>query len=390
MKSKLKKKDPSHTILIVDDVARNIQILGNILSSNGFQIAYAQSGKQALSIAKMQKFDLILLDIMMPEMDGYEVCEKLKSNKKTSEIPIIFLTAKADMDSIVKGFETGGQDYITKPFNSAELLARVKTHILLKEQKILLKQTNEILEQKVEERTSQLKRANTLLEKFDRTKSDFLSIISHELRTPLNGVIGLTKLLDDSPLDESQQEYINHLKEVSERLVRFSDVALLITSLKINKYQPDFLSVSINHLVESGIKEFKHLHEDSNLIINFSNNETKPLIFADSDLVRQCCILIIENAAKFAGEERPLDISVITTETKVTIEFKDYGPGFSEDAVNHLFELFGAGDILHIEGSGLSLAAVNLIMNMHNGRVEGVNGEESGAVVKLHFDLFKD
>lgn len=390
MKSKLKKKDSSHTILIVDDVARNIQILGNILSSNGFQIAYAQSGKQALSIAKMQKFDLILLDIMMPEMNGYEVCEKLKSNKKTSEIPIIFLTAKADMDSIVKGFETGGQDYITKPFNSAELLARVKTHILLKEQKILLKQTNEILEQKVEERTSQLKRANTLLEKFDRTKSDFLSIISHELRTPLNGVIGLTKLLDDSPLDESQQEYINHLKEVSERLVRFSDVALLITSLKINKYQPDFLSVSINHLVESGIKEFKHLHEDSNLIINFSNNETKPLIFADSDLVRQCCILIIENAAKFAGEERPLDISVITTETKVTIEFKDYGPGFSEDAVNHLFELFGAGDILHIEGSGLSLAAVNLIMNMHNGRVEGVNGEESGAVVKLHFDLFKD
>lgn len=390
MKSKLKKKDSSHTILIVDDVARNIQILGNILSSNGFQIAYAQSGKQALSIAKMQKFDLILLDIMMPEMNGYEVCEKLKSNKKTSEIPIIFLTAKADMDSIVKGFETGGQDYITKPFNSAELLARVKTHILFKEQKILLKQTNEILEQKVEERTSQLKRANTLLEKFDRTKSDFLSIISHELRTPLNGVIGLTKLLDDSPLDESQQEYINHLKEVSERLVRFSDVALLITSLKINKYQPDFLSVSINHLVESGIKEFKHLHEDSNLIINFSNNETKPLIFADSDLVRQCCILIIENAAKFAGEESPLDILVITTETKVTIEFKDYGPGFSEDAVNHLFELFGAGDILHIEGSGLSLAAVNLIMNMHNGRVEGVNGEESGAVVKLHFDLFKD
>lgn len=390
MKSKLKKKDSSHTILIVDDVARNIQILGNILSSNGFQIAYAQSGKQALSIAKMQKFDLILLDIMMPEMNGYEVCEKLKSNKKTSEIPIIFLTAKADMDSIVKGFETGGQDYITKPFNSAELLARVKTHILLKEQKILLKQTNEILEQRVEERTSQLKRANTLLEKFDRTKSDFLSIISHELRTPLNGVIGLTKLLDDSPLDESQQEYINHLKEVSERLVRFSDVALLITSLKINKYQPDFLSVSINHLVESGIKEYKHLHEDSNLIINFSNNETKPLIFADSDLVRQCCILIIENAAKFAGEESPLDISVITTETKVTVEFKDYGPGFSEDAVNHLFELFGAGDILHIEGSGLSLAAVNLIMNMHNGNVEGTNGQESGAVVKLHFDLFKD
>lgn len=384
------KKESVHTILIVDDVARNIQILGNILSSNGFQIAYAQSGKQALNIAKMQEFDLILLDIMMPEMDGYEVCERLKSNKKTAEIPIIFLTAKADMDSIVKGFDTGGQDYITKPFNSAELLARVNTHILLKEQKILLKQTNLILEQKVEERTIQLRKANALLEKFDRTKSDFLSIISHELRTPLNGVIGLTSLLDDTSLDESQQEYINHLKEVSERLVRFSDIALLITSLKIDKYKPDFLAVSVNHLVESGIKEYKQLHEDSKLLIKFDENNDRPLIFADSDLIRQCCILIIENTVKYAGVERPLDISVITSKTRVTIEFNDYGPGFSEDAVNHLFELFGAGDILHVEGSGLSLAAVNLMMNFHNGKVEALNGKQSGAVVRLHFDLFKD
>lgn len=390
MESNLKKKGNTHTILIVDDVARNIQILGNILSSNGFQIAYAQSGKQALNIAKMQEFDLILLDIMMPEMDGYEVCEKLKSNKKTAEVPIIFLTAKADMDSIVKGFETGGQDYITKPFNSAELLARVNTHILLKEQKIQLQQANNVLEQKVEERTIQLKKANSLLEKFDKTKSDFLSIISHELRTPLNGVIGLTNLLDDTPLDESQQEYINHLKEVSERLVRFSDIALLITSLKIDKYQPDFLSVSVNHLVESGIKEYNRLYESNHLIVDFKKNDTKPLIFADSDLIRQCCILIIENAVKFAGIERPVGISILTTDTKVTIEFNDYGPGFSEEAVNHLFELFGPGDILHVEGSGLSLAAVKLIMDVHNGKVEAVNSKESGAVVRLHFDLFKD
>jgi len=390
MESNLKKKDTPHTILIVDDVARNIQILGNILSANDYQIAYAQSGKQALSIAKMQEFDLILLDIMMPEMDGYEVCEKLKSSKKTSEIPIIFLTAKADMDSIVKGFETGGQDYITKPFNSAELLARVNTHILLKEQKIQLRAANSLLEQKVEERTVQLKNANLLLEKFDRTKSDFLSIISHELRTPLNGVIGLTNLLDDTPLDESQQEYINHLKEVSERLVRFSDIALLITSLKIDKYKPDFLSVSVNHLVESGIVEYQNLHESCGLVVNFSKNDAKPLIFADSDLIRQCCILIIENAVKFAGVERPLDISVKTTENKVTIEFNDYGPGFSKDALNHLFELFGPGDILHIEGSGLSLAAIKLMMSVHNGKAEAVNSKNSGAVVRLHFDIFEE
>ncbi len=379
-----------HKILIVDDVARNIQILGNILSSNGFQIAYAQNGKEALRITKNQNFDLILLDIMMPEMNGYEVCTKLQEDDATAQIPIIFLTAKADMESIIKGFKTGGQDYITKPFNSAELLARVNTHILLREQKDKLKHVNIMLEQKVEERTAQLKKANKLLKKLDHTKNDFLSIISHELRSPLNGIIGLTDLLDQSPMDISQQEYVNHLKEVSERLVRFSDMALLITSLRIDKYQPDFLSVSVNHIVESGIVEFNKIHKEKQLNIKFSQNETRPLIFADSDLIRQCCILVLENSLKFAGKDRPIDIKVFTSESKVTIEIKDYGPGFSENALEHLFELFGAGDILHLEGTGLSLAAVKLIMNMHSGKVEVSNSDKGGAVVKLHFDLFKD
>ena len=390
MKVKSEKKKTAHKILIVDDVARNIQILGNILSSNGFQIAYAQSGKEALRITTKQDFDLILLDIMMPEMSGYEVCTKFKENKETSEVPIIFLTAKADMDSIIKGFETGGQDYITKPFNSAELMARVNTHILLRDQKKQLKQINKTLEQKVEERTVQLKKANKLLEKLDHTKNDFLSIISHELRTPLNGVIGLTDLLDNTPMAKSQQEYVNNLKEVSERLVRFSDLALLITSLKIEKYQPDFLPVSANHLVESGITEFNELNKNTGLKIRFSPNKVKPLIFADSDLIRQSCILIIENAAKFAGDDRPLDISVLTSANRVTIELKDYGPGFTTEALENLFELFSTGDMLHIEGTGLSLAAVKLIMEMHSGKVEALNNEEAGAIIKLHFDLFNE
>ncbi len=390
MENDSKKIKSAHKILIVDDVARNIQILGNILSSNGYQIAYAQNGKEALRITKNQNFDLILLDIMMPEMNGYEVCTKLQEDKATAQIPIIFLTAKADMESIIKGFKTGGQDYITKPFNSAELLARVNTHILLREQKDKLKHVNIMLEQKVEERTAQLKKANKLLKKLDHTKNDFLSIISHELRSPLNGIIGLTDLLDQSPMDISQQEYVNHLKEVSERLVRFSDMALLITSLRIDKYQPDFLSVSVNHIVESGILEFNKLHGSKKLNIKFSQNETRPLIFADSDLIRQCCILILENSLKFAGKDRPVDIKVFTSESRVIIEIKDYGPGFSENALEHLFELFGAGDILHLEGIGLSLAAVKLIMNMHSGKVEVSNGDGSGAIVKLHFDLFKD
>ncbi|MBU2554087.1 MAG: response regulator, partial [Bacteroidetes bacterium] len=125
----------SEKILIVDDISKNIQILGNILSQKAYDVAYAQSGIEALKLCDKQAFDLILLDIMMPGMDGYEVCEKLKKQKHTKDIPVIFLTAKAEMDSIIKGFEVGGQEYITKPFNSSELLARVQTHLLLQRQR---------------------------------------------------------------------------------------------------------------------------------------------------------------------------------------------------------------------------------------------------------------
>nr|NJM03058.1 response regulator [Desulfobacula sp.] len=119
-------------VLVVDDNPRNLQLLGKLLSDNGYEVGMGQSGPQALTFVKKNEPDLILLDIMMPEMDGYEVCRQLKSDFATRHIPIIFLTAKTESADIVKGFEAGGVDYVTKPFNSAELLARIKTHVEIK------------------------------------------------------------------------------------------------------------------------------------------------------------------------------------------------------------------------------------------------------------------
>jgi len=116
-------------ILAVDDKPQNLQFLGKLLSDNGYEVGMAQNGQQALNFVKKNEPDLILLDIMMPDIDGYEVCHKLKADFGTRHIPVIFLTAKTDADDIVKGFDAGGVDYVSKPFNSAELLARIKTHI---------------------------------------------------------------------------------------------------------------------------------------------------------------------------------------------------------------------------------------------------------------------
>ncbi len=119
-------------VLAVDDKPQNLQFLGKLLSDNGYDVGMAQSGQQALNFVIKDEPDLILLDIMMPEMDGYAVCKKLKSDFGTRHIPVIFLTAKTDTSDVVKGFQLGGVDYVTKPFNSAELLARIKTHIEVK------------------------------------------------------------------------------------------------------------------------------------------------------------------------------------------------------------------------------------------------------------------
>ena len=382
----MSKTERKHKILIVDDIPKNIQILGNILSKEDYQIAYAQSGEQALAITHHQKFDLILLDIMMPEMDGFEVCKVLKENPETSETPVIFLTAKADMNSIVKGFAVGGQDYITKPFNASELLARTETHIQLHEQKIALAKMNEILEEKVKERTLQLEKAYKRLNQLEKAKTDFLDIISHELRTPLNGITGLTTLLNLTELSDEQQEYIHYLEDVANRLNRFSETALLITDLRAIRNQPDFLPTQIKYVVESALKQFEENNRGKYQSVQLEMKEEDLQVAANTTLVKKSLEMLIDNACKFGGPNVNIRLSISSDENHVFLSCDDNGPGFSKDSQKRLFELFSTGDVLHQEGTGLSLAAIKLIMDYHNGKIEVNNKKGGGALVRLIFN----
>lgn len=191
-------------ILIVDDNPQNLHVLAKILQENNYEIEFATNGEAALVWLNDKKFDLILLDINMPGMDGFEVCRKIQSNPVMNNVPVIFLSADTDRESILKGFELGAKDYVTKPFDSRELLARVRTHLALKDSLEKLENLNRSLEEKVDERTQQLKEANVKLEStniklldLDRAKTEFLHLISHEIRTPLNGIIGPLELLKE-------------------------------------------------------------------------------------------------------------------------------------------------------------------------------------------------
>ena len=173
----LEKESIKERILIVDDLPINIKVLGGILKDFDYDVVISTNAKNAIEIVENNKIDLILLDINMPEMDGYEFCKIIKGNEKTKDIVIIFLTAKTESSEIVKGFELGAEDYVTKPFNSSELLARIKTHLSLKQKKI------ELLE------------LNKKLEDANKLKSRFFSIISHDLRSPFTTLMGIPELL---------------------------------------------------------------------------------------------------------------------------------------------------------------------------------------------------
>lgn len=372
-------------ILIVDDLPKNIQILGKLLTAQNREIAYALSGAEALKLIEKNLFDLILLDIMMPGMDGFEVCKILKNNSITADIPVIFLTAKTETDHVLKGFELGGHDYITKPFNTAELLVRINTHLELVKSKKKLIAYSQNLEEIVAERTAELTIANKQLSKLEKAKSDFLSIISHELRTPLNGIIGITEILSQALKDEEQLDYLDFLSGASKRLLRFSETALLITSLQSNNQKVELFEVSVKMLIEMIVDEMRELVSEKNATVNIEIEDYKLLICADADLLRKSLSILMENALSKLPSGGTIRFGSTENDEGICVEVSDSGMGFSEEVLVRLSKLMKQENFLVEEEAGLSLAAVKLMMYAQNGSVRLFNNTDGGACVSLCF-----
>lgn len=372
-------------ILIVDDNPRNIQIVGNILLKKNVQIAYATNAAKALEMISLTKYDLFLLDIMMPGMDGFELCEFLRQKEDLKNVPIIFLTAKTDVNSIVKGFELGANDYVTKPFNSAELIARVETQLDLYNKTRQLNQLNVELEEKVIERTKQLEIANQQLMNLEKAKSEFLALMSHELRNPLSGVIGLTSLLARTDLTSEQNDYIDSLTKAAARLAGFSELALLITSLRSRNQKLDIYPVLIKITVEMAVEQvLAQLNEKGVGIEIFIENPDLQLNI-DSDLIRKCIDLLLENALYHSPRGGTISMNIFDESEKYfCISISDNGSGFNEETLYQLNNFIAHGQLVTNDG-GLSLAAVKLIMEAHGGLIRVENKLQGGAKVSLLF-----
>ena len=380
-----------YKILAVDDNHQNIKVIGSILRKANYQVGFAFNGQQALDLLEASNdYDLVLLDVNMPMMSGYETCIRIRKNPKLTEIPIIFLTALSEIDNVVQGFDSGAQDYVGKPFNSRELLARVETHIDLKRKKEELREINFKLEEKVKERTMELRKSNEKLKKvnqelelLDEAKDDFLNIISHEINTPLNGIVGFVNILKEELKNDEIYEMVHFLDLSAKRLEKFASFSLLITELRTKRKVLRFKDSHIASFFDAEMTVQQEAIRKKN--ISFDIDLQVGQLWGDQFLATKCVECILDNALRYSPENGIIRISSYVIANEVVCEIEDKGKGFGEGILGDPFKFFTFGREYIDEQKGLSLALVNLIMKAHRGKIEISNSADGGGVVRLFF-----
>ncbi len=370
------------TILIVDDAPEDIDLLAALLVN--FKRKLATNGEKALEIVMSDNPpDIILLDIMMPGMSGIEVAKRIKDSVKTKNIPIIFTTAKKDEESILTGFEIGAIDYVTKPFNEHELLARITTHLELKHKTELLERSNIVLEEKIRERTKDLVTVNRKLMDFSNTKNQFLKLISHEIRTPLNGICGFSSILHDQLKDTKYFAYTDNLMKSVKRLENFSYVALKITELQSYKKELPKNKVSVKYLVEKSLNNLSKQISEKMINVVIDIDESYPELFLNEEMFELCLINVFDNAIKHSPQNGKIEVSMLVNGIDISINISDEGPGLSKFAEDHLFDIFMSDDMNPEQALGTGLYLSNMIMKAHGGRIILEKNTPEGVVAKL-------
>lgn len=368
-------------ILIVDDIPKNLQILSNILNIEGYQISFASNGQQALSVVHSTMPDLILLDIMMPEMDGFEFARIIKSDEKTKEIPIIFLTGKAETEDIVKGFQYGAIDYITKPFNPTELLTRVKTHLELK-----------LTKDRMISYTEKLKAYQLELKQVIASKDKFFSIIAHDLRGPFSGFIGLSELLKNQYENFQKEEIVNigiSLNKTAKNLFSLLENLLEWSSTQMGRIDYHPISFDFSEIVYKNIELYRATANEKNIEL-ISEITKNTLVFADTNMVKTILRNLISNALKFT-ENGSVCISMISeNDNFYTFKIEDSGMGMSNDLMSKLFQIeykISTQGTKNETGTGLGLILCKELIEINKGIIKVES--ELGKGTKFIFTLPK-
>ena len=363
-------------ILIIDDIPDNVEALGEALSDK-YEVQFALSGPEGLELIGRQPPDLILLDVMMPDMDGYEVFARLSANPQTRRIPVIFVTARSDAECETQALAMGAVDFIHKPINRYVVHARVKTHIALRRRELELEQLNAELERRVAERTLSLHDALIKAEAANIAKSTFISNMSHEIRTPMNGIIGLTGILLRKATDAAVAERLEKIQSAAQRLFEILNGILDMSSIQADRMKIENIDFSLDSLVNGALDHLRKLADAKGLAFAVEINPALPrVLIGDPVRIRQILVNFLDNAVKFSPSGqitcRASQLNSKDGKLLVRLEVEDQGVGIATAEHKSLFRLFEQLDGSSTRaygGTGLGLALNKLLAGMMGGEV---------------------
>jgi signal transduction histidine kinase/HPt (histidine-containing phosphotransfer) domain-containing protein len=372
-------------ILIVDDNIAQVGPLIDLFSQHKAIPLIAQSGEDALELIQENCPDLILMDIILPQgMNGYQTCQKIKSNPSYKDIPIIFTSSLKSISDKINAFESGGVDYIEKPLDSKEVLIRVNTHLKIKLLQDLLKQTNK-----------DLKEAKEQADLANYSKSTFLANMSHEIRTPMNSIIIANDLLASTHLTKDQAEYLDIMKTSSSHLLGIINDILDLSQIESGKLQLNIENFDLFNLLNDIEKMF--LHQIKNKGLNFTclrSDKVIQYVQGDSDRIRQILINLIGNAIKFTKSG---EIKVIvqqeqgdSNEKFIKFEVHDTGIGISKDRLDYIFNDFIQAENFirkQFGGTGLGLSICKKLVHLMNGSINAYSEESKGSIFSFTIPL---
>jgi signal transduction histidine kinase len=351
-------KDMSNDlVLVVDDNPNNIQVVASIMAECGYEVGIALNANEAYKFLEENAPELILLDVDMPEIDGYEACCTLKKDLKYKDIPIIFLTVKDEKEDIIKAFDLGAVDYVTKPFNRKELVSRVRTHISLKKAK------------------DELIKKNHELERAMKAKDEFLILMTHEFKTPLNVIYAALQTIEHlyaHQVGDKVKGYLKSIKLNSFRQLRLVNNLLDVTKLNTEHFKLQKRDADIVLISRSIVNSVDAYARQKCITLQFTSDTECLEMAIDEEKYERILLNLLSNAIKFTPQGKAIYINISCNNRKAIITLRDEGIGIPKEKQKIIFERFGQVDSSlsrQAEGTGLGLSLVKSLVAAMGGKI---------------------